>query len=276
MINIINASRNRSLRRDKIVLSVIVIFGYYFSDCLTIRTNFQPLDQLRGSVTKKDSSYDHYLLTSGEWLANQPIMVNRDYDFAIAQAIEGSGPGIAANKRTTGNKDVAGKLTSIATVEWKATFDKQVQECGGSCKNLNGSTVRFYGLLYGDDKARLQSILEIEKANESRSKATKSVYRFVEVSEERSLEGDSSWLSNHGQLILDRMKSSISKLVDLSKQYLRLVAADKAPNAKVGECPIGGTYHAKGGVIKEDERQTVILVENMPRTILSCDKLISN
>jgi hypothetical protein len=267
-------SRTHLKNQRKMHPLVILFCGFVGLNCASIRTNFQPLDQLRESVTSDNTTYDPYLLTSGEWIANQPIMVNRDFDFSMAQALEDAGPGLAANKRRAGNKETASKLITTSTVDWKALFDKQIKECCG-CKNLDGSTVRFYALLYGDDKARLQSILEIEQAEESSPKAIKSVYRFIEISKEQSIEGDSAWLSDHGKPILDTMKSAIPKLVSLFQHYGRINASEKTPTAKVGKCPIGGAYRAKGGVIKEDEQKIIMQVDNMKRTILLCENNFS-
>jgi hypothetical protein len=272
MKHIHGALRNWYPYQTKSFLTIIVLLGSFGWNCASIRTNFQPLEKVREAAVSAGSTYDPYLVTNGEWLANQPIMVNRDYDFLMSQAIEDAGPGLAANKRMTGNQDIAGKLTSIPTVAWKAIFEKHVQECGKGCNNLDGATVRLYGLLYGDEKARLQSILEIEQTDETSSKNAKSVYRFIGVSEERPLEGDASWLGNNGQLILDSMKSSLSKLVSLTRQYLQLIATNQVPSTTMGECPIGGTYRATGSIINQDEQQLILIVENMKRTILVCER----
>ena len=69
-------------------------------------------------IAQHGTVLDRYQLEGGVWLPHAPVLVNRDFDFALAMALEGGlGAGLAADKRKKENEERAAELAALTLPE---------------------------------------------------------------------------------------------------------------------------------------------------------------
>jgi len=251
-------------------------FAVMLGACSGVWVHYVPADQLQKEVTPATSTFEGYQLEGGAWVSGRPILVNRDFDFGSAMSIEDIGPAIAAGKRISGNQEVADRLSRLPPMDLNGAFEKQVTACGRDCGELNGKRVRLFGLLYGENQARLQVVLEIEPggqpAQPARTANQRAIERFVWVSSARPLEGPESWLRDDGAAIKATAEASLPLLLQLFRGYRRHLQKQPVGPAKDVGCAVGGNERASGRVLGREGRDVVLLHKKMPTTILACEE----
>jgi hypothetical protein len=100
-----------------------------------------------------------YLARDAVWVAQQPVLVNRDFDFAIAMAPEGFGAGLAASRRQKGNAALANALAQRSRID-SAQLTELLTDAEAACEAWNPAGRRIYGMVYGQQRARLRVVIE--------------------------------------------------------------------------------------------------------------------
>jgi hypothetical protein len=82
-------------------------------------------------ISERGTALDAYQREGAVWLERAPVLVNRDFDFALSMSLEGGvGAGLAAAKRREGNTEVAVLLREVAlSPELTAELDA-LRSCG--------------------------------------------------------------------------------------------------------------------------------------------------
>ncbi len=101
-------------------------------------------------VQSRGTGVEAYRLESGVWLANAPILVNEEFDFASAMALGLVGAGLAAGKRKQNNERRASELASL-------TLPSEVV---AELERLRPCSVHRWGLLWGGAKPALLIVSE--------------------------------------------------------------------------------------------------------------------
>jgi hypothetical protein len=127
-------------------------------------------------LAKYGSTFEAYQREGGSWLA-LPVMVNEEFDFAIASAMEGIGPGVAAAKRVSNNEE---KTRALAEVRLS---DELL--AGIDLMRRHGSAA--YLVLWGSGSAKLRLVVE-----PSVNCPNRGIPEVVE-GPERPLVGEGSW-----------------------------------------------------------------------------------
>lgn len=84
----------------------------------------------RDVIREYGTSLDNYQLEGGLWIDELALLVNEEFDFALAQAIEGAGPAIAARRRLDRNSEKTAHLrSSSADPVLRAMLDG-LRSCG--------------------------------------------------------------------------------------------------------------------------------------------------
>lgn len=105
-----------------------------------------------------------YAAQDAAWVRGQPIVVNRDFDFATAFALD-VGAGVAAAKRQKENGELAAKLASLDSIDSQALLQAQCASRQDACARFSGYSIRLFGLLYGQRAACLRVVLEFVDAD---------------------------------------------------------------------------------------------------------------
>jgi hypothetical protein len=127
-------------------------------------------------VRQHGTVVDAYQREGGAWLERAPVLVNEDFDFALAMGMEGGiGAGLAAGKRKDHNAHKAAVLAGVV-----GSLDALQQRL----KELRCCGVHVYFLLWGAETAVLRTVVDVA------GDAAKS--RVVE-SGPRSVMGDAGW-----------------------------------------------------------------------------------
>lgn len=122
---------------------------------------FSRLSEL--NVQQRLSNYE---IRDAVWVPNQPILVNRDFDFGVALSLEDIGPAIAVVQRRKANAALAQRLASIPPIDAGRLLHALCRPSPAfdSCAQLAARSLRIYGLLFGEHDARLQVVLEVNGA----------------------------------------------------------------------------------------------------------------
>ena len=108
-------------------------------------------------IAQHGSVLDRYKIEGGVWLTHAPVLINRDFDFALAFAMDdGLGAGLAAAKRKAGNEKRAAELSDFRLP--RVVEDKLAElRCGGT---------HVYFLLWEADKPVVRAVVDVvgEKA----------------------------------------------------------------------------------------------------------------
>ena len=112
--------------------------------CIASRPNHAERIAAQGSVL------DQYHRQDGVWLAHAPVLVNEDFDFALAMSMEdGLGAGLAAVKRKENNQKRAQEL---ADLRLGAELDAKLEELCDCGRDV-------YFVLWGRD-GKMKMVLE--------------------------------------------------------------------------------------------------------------------
>ncbi|MBF0298935.1 MAG: hypothetical protein HQK51_09465 [Oligoflexia bacterium] len=290
----------------KLLLSLFIILT--LQSCSSSNYKFYSTDEIQKKVNTNTTTLDSYMLEGGSWVNNQPLYVNRDFDFAMAMSLEMIGPAIAAGKRISDNQESAKLLQTMPEINLSAKIKKYFSdyqmryEQKDNLSNKDKIPVKMFGLLYGGDKARLLSILEVDKdkGNHAEEKAKNNesissllannigtqkdmVLRVIQASKELPLTGETSWTAGEGTNIQKFLEQSAPRLVSLFWSYqsnfikensnLALPAKiEKLTLNQDVQCSLGGNLILKGKNVSKDQKTYVFVADNMPNTLISCDR----
>jgi hypothetical protein len=95
---------------------------------------------------------DAYQITDGAWLDHAPVLINEDFDFALAMGMEGGvGAGLAAAKRKENNARKAAALSGVVASSELQRRLAELRCCG----------VHVYFLLWGAQSASLRTVVDV-------------------------------------------------------------------------------------------------------------------
>ena len=95
-------------------------------------------------IAKYGTGLDAYQRQDGVWLPQAPVLVNEDFDFAVAMSLEAIGAGIAAKKRIDGNAKSAGELSNVTLADGEREKLDALRACG----------VHVFGVIWTKGEAR--------------------------------------------------------------------------------------------------------------------------
>lgn len=215
-----------------------------------------------------------YQLTGATWVDGMPLLVNRDFDFAMAMSLPDIGPAIAAGQRLENNKKVAALFDGTPidfAAEFEADLDKCGPECAGASALLAGKTPVLFGLLYGHEDTRLQVILEVHEPDllDRQDGEKLEPLRFIIVSNPKPLTGEGSWTATDGAAVASEVRQSVARLLAVANSYQALVGAATVADAREAlSCPIGD--REKTAVEALAGQKDVRKAKGIPRTYLVC------
>jgi hypothetical protein len=118
---------------------------------------------------------DAYQLEGGVWLDGMPVLVNEDFDFALATGMEGGvGAGLASAKRKQSNAQKAAALSALPAPPELQRRLEELRCCG----------THVYFLLWGAESAVLRTVADVP--------GDLATSRVIE-SPSRPMSGDSGW-----------------------------------------------------------------------------------
>lgn len=236
----------------------------------TLNVEYQnPID-----VIDPKEVFGSYLAQDSVWVEKHQLFINQNFDFAIAMSIPDIGAGLAAKKRQEANKKASEQLTSIPAVNLKETFERSVAEYQDIQREPIRVRVVLYGLLFGDKKARLQSVLELTALTEDKDTKERPTLRFVTVSEVKPLSGDGSWSSDNGSALIDAIRIGTEQLVSLFYEYRKSedeLLSSKAEGKPSAKCPVGGNQKVEGKLVAKKGSRTILRLDRRHPTLLSCE-----
>jgi len=96
------------------------------------------------------SGLDPYQLEGGVWLEHAPVLINEDFNFALAMGMEGIGAGIAAAQRTADNEK---KAKALEGVQLSTQTLARLEE-------LRRRGAHAFFVLWGQEKVVLKFVVE--------------------------------------------------------------------------------------------------------------------
>ncbi len=228
-------------------------------------------------VIDSKSVFGNYLAQDAVWLETHQLFVNQEFDFSIALSSPSIGAGIAAQKRQEANKKVGEQLALIPAVNLRQIFETSLLKCEDRRQGPFYMTVSLYGLLFGDKKARLQSMLEIVQLTDHKDHDDKQEFapiRFVHVSGQKALTGEGSWTSDNGAALVRAMRIGTEELVSQFYEYrksAKALSSSRAVGNPIAKCPVGGNQQVMGEIINKRNKRTILRLDKPQLTLLSCD-----
>lgn len=104
-------------------------------------------------ISDRGTKLDAYQREGGVWLEHAPVLMNRDFDFALSMSLEGGvGAGLAAAKRREGNTEAA---VTLREAQLSPELTKELDA-------LRGCGQHVYFVLWGPaDEATLRLVGEV-------------------------------------------------------------------------------------------------------------------
>ena len=128
-------------------------------------------------IVQHGTGVDPYWLEGGVWLRGLPVLINEDFDFAVAMGMEGIGPGIAAAQRKGDNEQ---KANDLHEVELAAGVLDRIEE-------LRTRGVHVFFVLWGKEQALLRLVVEEDAGCKEHTEPR------VNASAEKPLAGQLGW-----------------------------------------------------------------------------------
>jgi hypothetical protein len=195
-----------------------------------------------------------YQSRDAAWVPGQPLAVNADYDFAMALAIEGAGPGLAVAKRRQSSQALAQRFGALAPLDRDALLRVLCDAPPHTaCARFAGRPLLIYGFVFGDREARLQVFVEAGAAREGE-------YPAVSVTDARAVEA----FLEPGAL----QRAFEDELVSIAAILERASATTDAS----GTCKVGGRSSLQGRVIAETTDDVWMLVSEPREQRVVCPK----
>lgn len=229
---------------------------YTLNDLDTIHTQTQP----------STSSLISYDITGAVWLADQPLLINKEFNFGAAMSIEGAGVAIAVGMRNNKNEALATELKSMPALNLNARLQGLLTQNDIA---LAGNTISVFGVLYGQPKAHLRTVIEVySNGNDDKPQ------RFMDYSPWLAATGDESWSENDGDAVWQYFNDSLPRIVTRLKQHESDVRIQDNSTKKEKEIKYvlkGGDSIQKGRgyVLGKDNDRIVIQSTTIPNTIIS-------
>ncbi len=222
--------------------------------------DFLSLEQMQTRVVANTASWPAYDLTAAQWVSGQPLLVNRDFNFAMAMSMQGVGVAIAAGSRISDNKKLAEQLAALPVFDVADTFAKNWRGVGWP-----GHEIAVYGFLFGGPDAHLRTVVEAHPLEGG------PVRRFVYVSDWRALEGESGWLDDRGAMLTEGFAEAIPVVAELALRYPLLAdTASFAESLNAYQLAGGAALQkGEGRVLEQDAQRTIIHSLSVPHTVFS-------
>lgn len=224
------------------------------------------LAELKARVAPSSSSLPSYHLTGAVWVPERPLLVNRDFDFALAMSLRGTGAGVAAQQRQQENQKLAARLASIPPLEAAEALAEY--DGPAACGNFDPTrdAFAFYGLIYGGhagSTARLHTVAE-------RHRGRTLVGRGVHISQERALEDAGGWLGDDGATTAAAWKSGLPWALRALCQGETLSVSGAHAEPEKLRCAVGDREHHAMGVHATEGGLAWGTLPEVPKTVFVC------
>lgn len=244
----------------------ILFIALAVMSCRSLQVHFSTVEDIQRSVTPKASTLPAYDLTGGVWVQGQPLFINQDFDFSMAIALLDIGPAIAAGNRIKGNKEAAKLFEGMPKLGLQRYFDAALKAAASRDRNKllkNKDSVKLYGILFGQPKAHLRVILEIDGNRDEKSDKP---LRFIYVTDWLPLKGENSWSSNNGQKLRASFQATMPVLIEMLMTY-----DEYKESPEIQYSVIGGKVPQRGSgwVLARGNGRILIKSKDIPNTILS-------
>jgi hypothetical protein len=193
-----------------------------------------------------------YAAQDAAWVRGQPIAVNRDFDFALASALD-IGAGIAAARRQKENVELADKLASLDPIDPQTLLRSQCAARPDACARFYGHSLRLFGLLYGQRAARLRVVLESVGAASGTSAPL-----YVAISEAHEITD-----FEQPNVLRAAFELEIGHIIELIDTSSASESDDR--------CATGDSTYVTGKRIERDASRTVLLASDPTAMIVRCN-----
>jgi hypothetical protein len=201
-----------------------------------------------------EARFTPYQIRDAKWAARLPILVNRDYDFALGIGLGGYGVGIAASKRREANIRIVDQLTHVGSItpsdlarRFNALLSVQSLASQPVCP------VRVYGFLFGASAARLRVVVEVGG---------------------RGPDGEPILYSAIGnpRAVAEFLDAAVlNKELDAGLAVVAsYIQAPLNPTGLRGQCALGDSLVARGDIVYQDSERAVIESRGPAVTFISC------
>jgi hypothetical protein len=210
------------------------------------------IDRARQSISLS------YQLTGAEWFPGSNVLVNREFNFALATS-SFEAAALAARNRKASALETANRCRGLVPV---LLFEAPDLTKIGHLPSSRSNGYAFYGLLFGDEEAVLEAILEDFSA-EGISE------RYIYVSGKRELNGAKGWTGHRCEPVKDFLREAASHVLELKKDALQYPI--KLSGSRV-TCATTRHQNQPARLLFEKNHRYVILAENDSGTFISCPK----
>jgi hypothetical protein len=193
-----------------------------------------------------------YAAQDAAWVRGQPIAVNRDFDFALASALD-IGAGIAAARRQKENAELAEKLASLDPIDLPTLLRSQCAARPDGCSRIAGYSIRLFGLLYGQRAARLRVVLEFVGAVDGASAPL-----YVAISEAHEITD-----FEQPNVLRSAFETEIGHIVELFEPSSASESDDR--------CATGDSTYVVGKRIDRDASHIVLRASDPTSMLVRCD-----
>jgi hypothetical protein len=230
---------------------------------------FMTLDDIRKLDLR--GAFGRYRAEGLVWVQKQPLAVNSDYDFSVALEIEDIGPAIAARNRIDANTRTVEKIGPMPELALEREFAASSRNDATMKRQYKKIRVAIYGLLFGRESARLQTVVEFHDASNN------FIFRVVYISEGRPLEGEKSWLNDNAQPLATTMRKSArilgSEYIGLLERGALLTDSPSNSTAEGGlerKCPVGNKEKVEGLVVARRGDIEIVRSPIFPGNLFLC------
>lgn len=176
------------------------------------------------------------------WADGQPLVVGRDFDFALVGGLPaGVGAGLAAAKRQRENLELAQRIAQQPRLDVESLFDVLLRTCADCRPLVVGKRFVIYGILYGSETARLSVVVELREPQTSAA-------TYIAV----SAAGAASDLVEPGKLRA-AFEAGLTAVANMMRSRSSSAALTEHAEPELGACARGGSATSRGRVIARDD-----------------------
>jgi hypothetical protein len=246
-----NSTNMSVLRILKLVFSLLLI---PLLGCVATPWKMAKLEEIQTAADPKVSTLPAYDLTAAQWVPDQPILVNKDFNFGMAMSIEGVGVAIAAGMRINKNKELAASLSALPPLNlnqrWQSVaIDVQLP--------WRDKRVVIYAMLYGQPQAQLRTIVEFHNGENPPE-------RFMDVSDWLPVDGEASWAAMQGARLFAQIDESLAAIAVMVVNDSTAVVEEQDYTISGGEAAQRG----RGYIKDQREGRVVLQSTNIPNTTI--------
>jgi hypothetical protein len=195
-----------------------------------------------------------YQARDAQWAPEQPVLVGRDFNFALA-AMDDLGAGVAAAQRRHGNQALAQALGSLEPLQPTELFGLLRQRSKSTCLFNGRQQVAIYGIVYGSTEAALRTIVESVQPDGS-------LFQHIAVSAKQPAEA----FTEPG-VLGKAVESGLGRIAVM----MATDPASLSASRPAGSCSLGGTAVARGQVLQQDDAEHTILRLSEPAAgLMAC------